>query len=558
MVVGHSGGGTVKLFVLTLGAGLTIATHSYAGDLKILNQAAPEQVVLTFEPGSQPAEVTEGNLVVVPEGNAFAFKVDNGLTGKVDLYAVGASPEARQRPCRLTIDSSSMVTLEGKPRTPCGVLLKDFYAGRTKAIAISPQDKADFAVISLDLVSIQSGASATGVMKFPDDGTAPTLELKDSVARNQSIDDCYVYVDTWHQFDCSQPTAGSVTVMRALRAAVEHGDQPSIVVNVFDAETTTGEWRRVPLELESTAADADTYDLLARCSYYAQDLVHRDVYGVCVDVSAKRQAIIVLSCGGGSCAPVGDLVDVNRSFVVRVWTDDGNILKIDLGGTAGTSSGIYEPPSVKTLAGARKPPAYPMATWSFGPRKPGQSKLTVVATKDKNEIAKVEYTFTVQDRYWMAIRLGVAFSWLPNARKMGVLSTPSGQRYSAVVEGEDNGLFRTELVTGFTRFFGSIRQDSYDVRLGFGVRVGVLSAGANEVKPLSSIAAGLELSFGPDMSIGLFGGIGRHDLPKSGYEPGRLLAPTVNDVPTYMAATWMGSVVLNFTPGVSKRLGVSQ
>ena len=73
---------------------------------------------------------------------------------------------------------------------------------------------------------------------------------------------------------------------------------------------------------------------------------------------------------------------------------------------------------------------------------------------------------------------------------------------------------------------------------------------------MSSIAVGVEVAFGPEISLGLFLGVARHEVPESGYEPGRMIPATINSVPTEMSLTGMTSLVLNFTPGVSKSLGV--
>lgn len=295
-----------------------------------------------------------------------------------------------------------------------------------------------------------------------------------------------------------------------------------------------------------------------------------DVYYVCADALENSRSLITLECREGiaSCRPSGDLVRSNRRFVVRVFTDPDLLPQATMNGAVGTSSGIRQPSPQNSPQFTLHPPTNPKRNTalnetvrSFGPFKPGTATLAVSALKLGDgapaERVHLDVTFTVQAEYRLAIRLGVGFNWQPFARTVGIESSPNGERYSAVIEGAESGLYKTELVTGVSYFLWPVRDDSLDFSPALGLRLGLLSAGS-DVSALTSLTVGGELALGPDFSLGIFAGVARHNTPNSNYQPGRLLSPGVTSIAMHTSATPCVAVVLNFNPGVLKGIGVTQ
>jgi hypothetical protein len=503
---------------------------------------------------------------------------DVGKDSVVDLYPIGATTDARaQKACKLRLDDQRLALSTAHAfagsETTCAALLAGFFAGDPKEIAISAADKTPYAVLALKVPTYQGRASNVEV------DTTGTAKLPEAIHVNDKITDCLLFIGTWQRATC---TAGSTisfvdpNTTAVLQAALARGDKLWLYINVVDADSVQGAWRRIPVRLEGMGDEhkPERDDLVERCMGTVPSKPPRHTYFVCVDAYPDRRNTAVMSCVSGTkCTQVGETVDTNHSFVVNVWTGSEYAVSITLGGTPGASPGIYDssapakPAGVDAFDGDRKSKREPLQmepptlTKTFGARKPGPAKLVVSVVKRKDsalgtaEVAPVEYPFNVLDLYHVVVRLGLALAWQPWARSVGILATPDGQRYAAVIEGDANGLYRTEVSAGFTYFPWPIHQDSLDVRVGIGLRLGILSIGP-DTKTLTSAIVGPELAIGTDLSIGLFAGVARHDAANTGFEPGKLVAPAVNSIPTHMTATGEFAITLNFTPGISKAIGV--
>ncbi|XXX76120.1 hypothetical protein WMF30_51575 [Sorangium sp. So ce134] len=323
---------------------------------------------------------------------------------------------------------------------------------------------------------------------------------------------------------------------------------------------------------EEPPSSGPSVPLDARCLALAESRrSSRDFYALCVDAFSAQEGLVSLACkasgreGKSSCEAVGDLVVVNHDFVVYAWHDPGTRAKISLSGTGGNQSTVYRPAGTFELERLDAPRAvvdHLVSTKSFGPRQAGQTTLAVTAVLVRGEdapreMAKVEQTYTVEAYYDMALRLGIGFSWAPWARSVGVRSTRDGQQYAAVIEGADSGLFSSELVAGVSYFLCDMPETKLRVCGALGLRVGVVTLqDGSSAKVLGSLMVGPEVAIGKDFSAGVFGGVMRHDPPADGYRPGKLLPPGETAIKTRFGLTPAVGLVLNFTPGFLKNVGL--
>lgn len=276
-----------------------------------------------------------------------------------------------------------------------------------------------------------------------------------------------------------------------------------------------------------------------------------DFYLICVDALVDRRDVATLHCEqpAANCSRQGDLLDAGRSFVVVVWTTPGVVAAdAHLSGTAGFSW-IHQPAGIPAKGGEVQHVAY------FSPRKPGSVALTVTVHMTAGGPFTVKREYTIRASYRVAIRFGLGISWAPWARKVGIRTAADGQRYVAVVSGADDGLVDNELVAGISFFpCTKIKEGSLEAAFAIGVRLGVVKLGSGN-DWFQSVMVGPEFAIGPDLSIGIFGGLRRIALPETGYEPGKLVPS--DSIPTHIGVTPAFGVALNFTPGFLKFFGVT-
>jgi len=487
-------------------------------------------------------------------------------TGPVDIYPVSASPEARiLKGCRLAAASGQVAIPHGAYPSPSCQKLFEKLGTEELELAISRADSSVFAIIQLKPLKAFQGGDAAIEVPLGTDGVPQWAQVKISKQISVKKPDCYIMLDKPVQVTCNvsnQDVAIDQDARAVLFARWARKETVWLIANVLDAETSSGTWRKFALQPKAPSApDPDPPDdpglLEQRCKDSIIYPAQPDVYYVCVDLTRSGHGIVTLTCGrdADSCVFVGDVVQVGRKFVVRVWHDEGDREHVSLGGTPGTASMVKDG---RTAAGEGIAPK--VQVWHFGPRKPGTAPLSVTVVKPKadgssTEVGKLEYSYTVEALYRFAIRLGLGFSWRPWARTVGIQASADGQRFAAVLEGEGAGLTQTELVVGLTYLLRDVRQDSLDLALGLGVRLGLLGLGA-DFKSFTSLSFGPELAIGPDFAIGLFAGFARHDAPNGGFEPGALIPTAITAIPTHNVATPTFMLVMNFTPGFLKSIGV--
>lgn len=547
----------MRLFILScvfLGA-----TAASAAPLDVAGTPAAGRLTLAL-----PPDPTTGVTIDVTSGGA---PIGDGTT--LEFYAPGATADVRtQQACRVTVTGGAIQLAAPAGNAACAELLASFFDGSLPELALGANGSTTYGLVALDLLGYQGQSASVTIATA---GGVTSITISSHVTLDTADSRCFVFLEDWYQGSCARSGSDNkvsfadATVVAALQARLGGGKKATLYARVIDTGAK-GVRRRLSFTGGAPGGappPAPPDPLHDRCTA-AVPAVGSTGYHVCVDAYPTRQSIVVLECGAtnDTCETAGDLVRTNRSFYVSVWTDDDIVPRISLDGTIGTSSGIYQGPP-PAAAGAAPPLATPKTTWTFGPRRAGIAKLVVTGTRlDKagtavGEVARLEYSFTVQDRYRLAIRLGLSLSWQPWARTVGFLSTADGQRYVGITEGGEHGLIRTEVVTGFTYFVTPVQDGSLDLSLGLGLRLGLLSV-ATEVKPLSSIMGGVELAIGPDLAIGAYAGAARYDKPDAGFEPGRLVPAGVDRIPTHLAVTPSFAIVLNFTPGVTKSLGVSK
>ncbi len=491
------------------------------------------------------------------------------VSGPVEVYPLAASPAERiEQACKLLATGSAVALPTGPTSPACDKLFEKLGAERLE-LAISKPGSTAYAVIELKPLRTLQGGDAGIDVPLADDGVPgwDTVAIPKHVRVKNTT--CYLMLDQPRPITCDQTTE-KVTVDADSQAVVQarwaRKDKVWLVAYVLDAETSPGKWRKLALRAkppkppDETDDPAGLADLEGRCKESISYPARGDTYYVCVDLRRKAQGILTLRCGkdANSCEFVGDVVQVRRNFVVRVWRDDDVIERVTFGGTPGSASLVRD--GMAAAGGGAGAAETKVQVWNFGPRKPGTAQLVVTALKLKDdapsaEIAKLEFTYTIEAYYRMAIRLGLGFAWKPWARNVGILSSADGQRYSAILEGEDVGLTQTELVTGFTYLCSDVRQDSLDVAFGLGVRLGLVGIGSSFTS-FTSLTAGPELAIGPDFSVGIYAGVARHEAPNGGYQPGMLVPTAVDKIPTHVTATPTFGLVLNFTPGFLKSVGV--
>jgi hypothetical protein len=437
----------------------------------------------------------------------------------------------------------------------------------------------------IDLAPTSYAGPPTKIQVEMDKGVPDISSVKIPKHLELASPDCYVPLDKWHKLAC---TSGAAIVplpdgRAALAAAWGRKDAVALFLNVRDAEASGGAWRRfavTPVEKPEpppAAPPSPDGELAGRCleQANADPAATEANYVVCVDALADREQILSWECTGQergrpgrTCKTVDEVVRINRHFVIYVWRAKETVVDVTLGGTPGTSSMIHQPgPATMTELKSRVAPPAPaimIDQHRFGPRKAGSAPLLLVLSKPAadgkpaTELQRIQLNFTVEEFYRFAIRLGLDVSWAPLARTVAVRSTPEGQRYADITEGQNRGLVSSGLVAGVSYFFCEVPANSTKATFAVGLRLGVLDLAGGQTKTLNSLMVGPELALGPDFSLGLFGGIIRHDTPIQGQEPGKVLRSDATVIDKQIGFTPGFSIVMNFTPGFLKTAGLSQ
>jgi hypothetical protein len=499
--------------------------------------------------------------------------------GEIELYRPSATAEDRaKQSCRLTVADSRVALDQHTPGEPCRALLVPLWRGEPFTLAVSVASTVPGTVsIPYGVVEYERPLDYevpdTAIEVSADASGAPSwrqAEIPKAVTLISS--DCYAPLDRLRKLTCDPATRVVTpdTVTASMMAARWRlGKEVSLIARVADAESETA-WRVFPFRLKAklqtdptTHSPQQAFEQRCREAASSVDAKATSFYLVCVDALAAHRGLVTLSCekpDSTTCSIQHDLVDAGRDFIVAVWTD-GKDADVSLSGVAGYSW-TYDPAGREgdralekaggDRAGARGEAARQVVY--LGPRKPGTSKL-IVTVETAGDPIEVEREYTIRASYHVAIRLGLGISWAPWAREVDVQTAADGQRYAAVVSGAGGGLVENELVAGISYFPWPIKQDSLDLRLALGLRLGVVDIGSGGGW-FRSLMVGPELAIGPDLAIGIFGGIRRTDLPDAGYEPGRLLLPGTMEIPTHVGVTPAFGVVLNFTPGFLDFFGV--
>lgn len=541
---------------------------------------------LVFGTSTGPANTRHVTFEEVVEG-AVRLDFANFPAGVLDVYPATASPEDRVKAgCTLTV-AASKVTLRLGASPACDKLLTPLFRGEATKLALSRQDTTPWVHVVFEALADFDGKPTTLGPFRPDAGVdagtdAPDWSTATLPAHLEPLGPaCYTRLDQWVALDCANRHIDAGVHRAAIEAAWDAQQDLELALQVKDAKAVQGAWRNFPFVAQvAPVVDAGVGEsddsttvppLPQRCATLAHQLpqAEDDFYAVCVDALPQRQGVAVMHCekeAGRTCEGAGQVVRTRHAFQVFVWHETSRKLDVQLSGTPGFESLLRDkeekPSGLKALVGFERPPDGPPPTYSvsWGPRRSGDATLTVKVSEaggDQKKLVEVAYAMRVVPWYRMAVRLGVSMNWMPWARTVEPRTDALGQRYVAVTEGEDQGLFGASVVAGFTWFASPIDEDSAQMTLGLGLRLGVLGLWGRDVKPFDSVMAGLEWVIGPDFSLGLFGGVARHETPVAGYEPGRPLGPN-DTLKKQFALTPALSVVLNFTPGFLKRMGVAE
>lgn len=517
--------------------------------------------------------------------------------GPVDIYAPNASPEERATgTCKRLVDSGQL-TLDEKAAgssPACHALLAKLLASTSFELAISVPSPTGFpnvvTTVHALIVYEQPGPYDGVAAKIEIDQAGPdaitsVLDWKTAVIpKHVALSTmtgglCYVLLDEWYDVPCDpqQHTLRFADPVRAvIEARLRKAATVPLIVPVLDASSSVGVMRRLdialkPLPDKPRPPAVEPTSLEVRCKATVAMAEGTNFYLVCVDVFADHTGIVTLKCSatsGDQCTRIGELVEPRWRFIVAVWHDPAAREDVTLSGDAGHKVQIREAPDAikKTEnrlfdlipTSERTLTERPAQLWYFDERKTGTIDLSVKATKPKdggNTEVTFPWKFTVVKYYEAAVRLGLGVTWAPWDRKVAVQTTGSGQHYSQIIEGEDSGIVRSELVVGFSYFLCKVRDESLDTSLALGLRLGLVNLGTDG-KWFRSAMVGIEGALGPDLSLGVFGGAVFNDIPEPGYAPGALLPANATTIPTHVGATAAFGVVLNFTPGFLKVAGV--
>jgi hypothetical protein len=496
-------------------------------------------------------------------------------SGQVEVYAPGATAAARAaRPCLVSVASGILVLTPGSGDAACRDLLAPLDKGNALEVAVSAPEPsgtavtAVYAIVAFAPPPAYAGGKETSIEVTLDKDGKGAWPLAFPAHVALAGNDCWVFIDQARKMVC---TAGKIApsdeLQRAIEAQLRRGDTMTLYAFARDADSVAGGWRAFSMKGKAEEADDSPKPLAERCHQGAKSkgLARlRPFYLVCVDAYADGRELYALGCDDdGKCSPVFELVQQKRPFVVRTWTEPGTFADVTLQGEPGVvllRDTVTSP--LKALgAPARRARKEGYTDHRFDSRKPGKVALTVRALRPKaneapTEVAKVERTFVVEASYSLVVRFGFGVTWAPYARRAGLRTTADGQQFVDIVEGEENGLFSTEIVAGFSWFPWAIRESSLSPGFALGLRLGVVTVGDGD-SWFRSLMIGPELTFGPDFSIGVFAGLVRHDPPASGYEPGTMVPPQLEEIPTQFGVTPGFSIVLNFTSDFLEIFGVS-
>lgn len=545
---------TLSLVCVVLGA--VTASTATAQRLAITKSSSPpQQRKVTFE------EMLAGSIVL---------EFTDYDRGEIDLYQPSTPAEARgTQSCRLTVVNSKVTLAKATLGEPCRTLLAPLWKGEVLKLAVRVTSREPdivslrHAVIEYDPPRDYQGPAKATTIELPRDAEDAPDWQKPAIPKPVTLmsNECYVHLDRWRKLTCDSKTrvvTPDPTTANMLAARWHRGGNVELIARVTDAESEDA-WRAFQFKLaarEEAKVPAPPTTLEERCkeNWSADYSKTKLFYLICVDATMARRGVSTLSCkkqDRTTCRVQDNVFDSGRDFIVVVWTDKGARPHVVLGGIAGKSE-LYDP-SNKGIGQSLVPETEVLHISPFSSRKAGTLKLTVTVPTGGEPI-KEELDYTIRASYRAAIRLGLGISWAPWARKVGIRTAANGQRYAAVVSGADDGLVENELVAGYSFFLKKVKQDSLDVSMAIGLRLGVvdIDSGAGWFR---SLMVGPELAIGQDFAIGIFGGIRRVDLPDAGYEPGRLLGPDVGSIPTHVGVTPAFGVVLNFTPGFLDSFG---
>jgi hypothetical protein len=553
------------LLALSLSARIAGAQPEAPQPLRFTSEGTPDTQKLNFE------NILQGSI---------RLKLVGYAAGPLTVFDGKATVEQRrQGACTINVQNSEADLSWATPPPGCSDLLAPLAHAQPTKLAIAKPDSSAFALIELSGPAKYAGptTSINATFDKTKDSFDWTKAIPAYVKQVAPAEDCWVRLDSWQKLTCGAPGISPGNAQAALEAAWRRGDSLELFMQVIDAESTTGTWRRFPFtgqeRKQPVPVQAPTSPLESRCQSVARTThVEGAFYAVCVDAMRAQQSFLVLSCdqvpdANETCDVVGDVLRVRRNLLVYVWHDAETRALISLTGTPGNESLVYTPPAgagqkamgVAGVAGVVSIPSVSV----FGPRKAGTADLLVKIVKDKEdgsvtEVLSVPRTLTFEAYYRMALRLGIGFTWAPWARTVGIDSTSDGQRYTRVLSGEDGGVYSTEVVAGASYFLCDMPASDAKLCGALGARLGVVGVQGSQTKVANSLMFGVEAAIGKDFSIGLFGGVVRHDVPDDGYRPGRAVPANVQSVPTHFAVTPGMSLVLNFTPGFLQSVGIVQ
>jgi hypothetical protein len=491
-------------------------------------------------------------------------------SGEIDLWPPeGPAEERERRVCRLTVvagqavlDVKTAARVDGEAGNKnCQTILTTAEAPLQRNV--SARGSTAFTTLDFEIPGPAKDSSPIPV------STLTPLQLPDSIKLQWTT--CYVnLLEGWRAVDCQDRKISLPERWRAKLAAVGI-DKLYLAAKIDAGHGPT--WHRIELR-QGVSAD-DDFPLAKKCQERikadagSKQVSSGDLYVVCADVAEPSAAAVTLQHWDSKAHILTDPVlsyhiPVRVPVVVYAFYV-GAAPEINGDGNVGFAPVTYVPKGIKE---ENKPPpsgitptfGRKVARNEFGPQL--GPKLTVnvkIKLGDKDSVT-VSRTYVIQNQYWTALRVGLGLSWSPWAREVGVRSTSSGAKYTAITDGDGPvaGLFAPELVVSYSYFLGQpMPDDDPHVRVALNLGVGALRAGSSGVSALSSVRGGLELAYGLDFSLVVAAGINQHNFPKDGYQPGNALPNSADtNGPTRYGVTPGFGVVLNLTPTFLKTAGI--
>jgi hypothetical protein len=307
------------LLALSLSARIAGAQPEAPQPLRFTSEGTPDTQKLNLE------NILQGSIRLKFAGYA---------AGPLTVFDAKATVEQRrQGACTIDVGNSEADLSWATPTPGCKDLLAPLAHAQPTKLAIAKADSSAFAIVELSGPAKYAGptTSINATFDKAKDSFDWTKAIPAYVKQVAPAEDCWVRLDSWQKLTCGAPGISPGNAQAALEAAWRRGDTLELFMQVIDAESTTGTWRRFPFtgqeRKQPVPVQAPTSPLESRCQSVVRTThVKGAFYAVCVDAMRAQQSFLVLSCdqvpeANQTCDVVGDVLSVRRDLLVYVWHD---------------------------------------------------------------------------------------------------------------------------------------------------------------------------------------------------------------------------------------------